>query len=789
MTDLPAEKPAPNVNEYGTRELENHFRSGKRLTRAEELQVLSSLEEKRVNYELMPQVKKLVYGQGLVSLNRAVELVLDPGVDLYTANRLKAVLQEAGLDYDVVEEATGGFAVRTRIVKDLVGIDAYRLTVGQDGIEVVGRDSDAVFYGLTTLGQILRQEGVPALRELTIEDHADIKNRGFIEGYYGNPWSHKDRMELMSFGGALKLTQYFFAPKDDPYHNAKWRELYPEEKLAEIRELARVGNENKVRYTYTLHPFMYKPIRFGAAYQDDLQVIKNKFSQLLQAGVREFGILADDARLPQDGAASYVRLMTDLTNWLREQQGTYKDLRTDMIFVPHEYWGKGNEPELRHLNEYLPSGVSMTVTGGRIAGEVASSFLNTFKDRISQGGKTFQPVQFWINWPAVDNSKQHLILGGGHQFLHPQVDPSLIKGIMINPMPHAEASKVALFDLASYTWKVWQSKEEALTLHEKAFPFIESGRFTDTPASQALSRLAKHMINQNRDNRVVSLDESVDLAPSLTSFLQDLKAGRNIQAAAQSLLQEFQQLQDAARVYAEQGHADMREQIQPWLAHTVDFMDALKLALKAAQDYQAGLETSDTVAAAQNRYQASKEHHFWYVDHEEFAEMGVQHLRPFLLEVLTFLQIKNLEKAHPDQEQHLFIANRKNFQGDPSLLEDGKVDQALTFKKPNFSLRGDYIGYLFNKTLDVHSLYLAMGSPHNLKDTFNRSILQYLDENYEWQNLDSTIHTAKDALISRQNLTLKAKGIRLLALDKKDNSWLAIREFLINQEGDRMIGG
>ena len=50
----------------------------------------------------------------------------------------------------------------------------------------------------------------------------------------------------MRYGGDLKLTQYFFAPKDDPYHNKKWRELYPEEKLAEIRELARVGNKTRL---------------------------------------------------------------------------------------------------------------------------------------------------------------------------------------------------------------------------------------------------------------------------------------------------------------------------------------------------------------------------------------------------------------------------------------------------------------------------------------------------------------------------------------------------------------
>ncbi len=92
----------------------------------------------------------------------------------------------------------------------------------------------------------------------------------------------------------LKLNQYFFAPKDDPYHNKKWRELYPEEKLAEIRELARVGNQSKTRYVWTIHPFMNNRIRFGneAHYQEDLATIKAKFTQLMKVGVREFGIPA-----------------------------------------------------------------------------------------------------------------------------------------------------------------------------------------------------------------------------------------------------------------------------------------------------------------------------------------------------------------------------------------------------------------------------------------------------------------------------------------------------------------
>ena len=48
-------------------------------------------------------------------------------------------------------------------------------------------------------------------------DYAEVQFRGFIEGYYGNPWSLEDRIDLMKFGGEIKMNQYVFAPKDDPY--------------------------------------------------------------------------------------------------------------------------------------------------------------------------------------------------------------------------------------------------------------------------------------------------------------------------------------------------------------------------------------------------------------------------------------------------------------------------------------------------------------------------------------------------------------------------------------------
>ena len=42
-----------------------------------------------------------------------------------------------------------------------------------------------------------------------MNDFADVKSRGFIEGYYGNPWSNEDRADLMTYGGVTNLMNMY----------------------------------------------------------------------------------------------------------------------------------------------------------------------------------------------------------------------------------------------------------------------------------------------------------------------------------------------------------------------------------------------------------------------------------------------------------------------------------------------------------------------------------------------------------------------------------------------------
>ena len=795
------EKPKVDQTGDGTVELANQFTASKPASEDSIAAASKSADYLKKEYKVFPTPQKVTYGEGVTALRKQVNLVMGDQLDIYTRNRLKSVLQDNQVSYTTGKAAIAG---ATNIYLGVHGqgsqaeqnlsnvsaglfdkIDAYVLSIKDNSISIVGKDTDAVFYSLTTLKHMLKESQVPVLRNVTVEDYAELKNRGFIEGYYGNPWSNADRAELMRYGGDLKLNQYFFAPKDDPYHNKKWRELYPEEKLAEIRELARVGNQSKTRYVWTIHPFMNNRIRFGneAHYQEDLATIKAKFTQLMKVGVREFGILADDAPSPVGGYNSYNRLMQDMTKWLTEMQGTYSGLRKEMIFVPGQYWGNGREDELKSLNENLPSSASMTLTGGKIWGEVSESFLSTLKNNLSAGGKTYRPVSLWINWPVTDNSKQHLILGGGEKFLHPNVDPSLLSGIMLNPMQQSEPSKIALFSGAQYSWKQWKSEEEAKKINDIAFNFVENGHFEDSKVSAAFRELGKHMINQNMDNRVVKLEESVDLAPKLTDFMTKLKAGQDVTAERAALRAEFAKIKEAAELYKASGDKKMVAQIHYWLDNAIDQMNALDAFLTGTEAMATNdaAKLWDSYYKGLKFYEQSQTHTFHYVDHMEKAELGVQHIRPFILSLKEVLASEVQKVLHPDQIISTFITNRTGLEGGLAEVTDGDLATHAIIKSPNSIKTGDYIGMKFNKPVAIQTLTFAMGTQANPRDTFSKAEVQYLDENDNWVTLKEPSYVGNESLLKFENLNIKAKAVRMIATADRENTWFAVQEIAVNR--------
>lgn len=766
-------------------------------------------------YEIYPRPQKVEYAQKNLKISPKVNIVYEAGVDVYTRARLEQILQKSEIQFSK-SEATAPSHTNILIgISQSGGVvdayfkqnvpheksffekyDAHIVSVKDDTIAVLGADPDSAFYGVTTLKHVFNQLSEGQIKEFRIDDFSNVKHRGFIEGYYGNPWSNEDRAELMKFGGDYKLNTYFFAPKDDVYHNSKWRELYPAKELAEIKKLAQVGNETKNKYVYALHTFMHQPVRFDtkANYQNDLNIIKAKFTQLLENDVRAFSILADDAGVPPQGPESYVTLLEDLTNWLIQQKKTYPDLVTDIPFCPNDYMGNGSSPQLRTVN-HAPDSVSIIMTGGRIWGEVSEDFTSNFKKNVASSGHEGRPPYLWINWPCSDNSKQHLIMGGNDTFLHPGVTPTGIRGIILNPMQQAEANKSALFAIADYGWNVWENKAQADQNWHDSFKYMDHGTAEETKASTALRTISRHMINQDMDGRVRALQESVELAPKLDNLKNKLNAGSVTKQDTAALIKEFEALRDAAAYYAENpGNPRTKGQIIYWLNCWEDTTTAAINYLKCLDAAADGDNNAiwDHYSTAQAAFAKSKTYEFKYVNHFEHAEVGVQHIVPFIKALGQHLSpivtgiIDPSQAGGKNSQQPLTVTAGHSTNiglrgGDLPTIIDGIERSNVSFAlNPYDGPKRDgipadaYVEVKLQQPQKIGAITFIQGEG----DKINQAALEYTTDGRTWKTL-TTFKDAKPTLqfdASQADVTAKSVRIRNLEATSK---WWAVHEFAI----------
>lgn len=739
-------------------------------------------------YELYPIPQQLTYGEGVSTLPESLSVYYGDGIDTYTQTRARDALGKAGISLTAASREEAALTVEiynpegetnpffgTVDADILAKTDSYLLVVKDNKIGVLGCTTDAAFYGLTTLQQIMQQVQNRQVRNLTVYDWADVASRGFIEGYYGNPWSTEDRAELMRWGGNYKLNSYFYAPKDDPKHNAKWRELYTDEELAsKIAPLAATGNESKCQFVFALHPFMHNPIT-SSNYEETIVILKAKFEQVMGAGVRQIAVLADDAG--NQGNDLYVRLMTDLVEWVSsdEMQQKYPGLKTTIPFCPVQYGGNGESWMSR-----MPKEVPIVMTGGRVWGEVTDSFTNAFYGNVRRG------PYMWINWPCTDNSKKHLIMGGYTTFLHPGVSPEKIQGIVLNPMQQSEPSKVAIFGNACYSWNIW-TQEEADQAWTDSFKYVDHNSYEDTAASRALREMSKHMINQNMDGRVTALQESVVLAPELTAFKEKMNAGTLTTGDIASMLAEFRKLQNAAEVYKAQGNTRIRDQITYWLETWTDITQAAEHLLEALRTYYIDQDPGavpDHYTQAQAALERANTHAFWYLDHNEYAEVGVQHIMPFLRTVRDHVAILAQTSVDPTKLIVTPVWSFGNsFSNGTKLASMYDGDLKTETVSSRVIKSGDYVGLTFSRPIDVNEAAFLTGRSGNMADTFAACKLEYTTDGKTWEVVpgkDNLNLTGNPELILKDLSLTGIRGLRLTAT--ADNAkWIGVREILINQ--------
>ena len=333
--------------------------------------------------------------------------------------------------------------VKKHGVKPVSG--AYTLEINLDGVTIYGYDERGAYYGLQTLRQILESpEGADEkLPYMKINDWPDLKYRGVVEGFYGEPWSHKVRLSLIDFYGRNKMNCYLYGPKDDTYHSSPdWRLPYPGPESENIRELVEACKKNRVDFIWAIHPG--KDIKWN---EEDYRNLVNKFEMMYYLGVRSFALFFDDI----SGEGTNPVKQTELINRLVKDFVKKRKDVTNLIFCPTDYsrlWANpGPDGSLSIFGRTLDPSVEIFWTGDFVCSDLTKDTMNWFNSRIQR------PGFYWWNYPVTDYAR-HILMQGPVYGLSGDMTSEDLSGLVSNPMEHGEASKLALYGVADYTWNV-----------------------------------------------------------------------------------------------------------------------------------------------------------------------------------------------------------------------------------------------------------------------------------------------------------------------------------------------
>ncbi|TWP51282.1 beta-N-acetylglucosaminidase [Lentzea tibetensis] len=341
------------------------------------------------------------------------------------------------------------FLVRFR-TDAAVPAEGYVVDVRDSGVSITSSDEAGAFHGAQTLLRLARPGAIPGVR---ITDHPSLPVRGIVEGFYGRPWTHAERLDQLRFAAAVKLNAYVYAPKDDPYHRARWADPYPSARLAELGQLADVAASVQIRFTYALAPGT------TICYSDPahLHALAAKIGLLHGAGVRSFALPLDDieyarwncpgdlAKYGPPGPAAAARAQTDLLNRVQRDVLAGLDGVAPLQTVPTEYSDVADSPYKKAFRENLDERVVLMWTGTAIVPAAI-----TADEAAAAGAVWGRKPLVWDNYPVNDYPD-----AAGRLLLGPYTGRAAgmgVTGVLSNPMNQACASRGALFGLADFAW-------------------------------------------------------------------------------------------------------------------------------------------------------------------------------------------------------------------------------------------------------------------------------------------------------------------------------------------------
>src|SRR5689334_24241753 len=282
-----------------------------------------------------------------------------------------------------------------------------------------------------------------------------FKRRGIVEGFFGPPWSMRQRGAMFAFGAARGMNTYLYAPKDDPYHREKWQLPYPRERWTEMARLIGLAKRRGIDFVYGFHPGN------GLHFVDErpVRTLIAKAARFYDAGVRAFAVLFDDIPSGLIDAKDRKHFRGSLARaegaWVSaivaQQPPSWRDV--EWWICPSYYsedsllervFGKFEREFLEKLAETLPRSVACMWTGPKVVSPTI-----TVADVRRIAARVRRPIILWDNYPVNDLSMSAEMHLGPLTGRDPRL-PEAVYGYLNNPLLQERLTFIPLATCFNY---------------------------------------------------------------------------------------------------------------------------------------------------------------------------------------------------------------------------------------------------------------------------------------------------------------------------------------------------
>ncbi|MGV8962414.1 MAG: beta-N-acetylglucosaminidase [Candidatus Saccharimonadaceae bacterium] len=501
-----------------------------------------SLFAQQANIHPTPQVVSKVTDS--IAKPQAVRLVGSNNADAMAVKLLQSLITEGADKKDfpifIGERSDKDIKKYSKLIPNKT--EGYYLSVEKDKIVVAGYDERGTYYGVQTLRQLLAQDKLPLI---TITDYPDITARGVVEGFYGTPWTFEDRVSQLKFYGENKLNTYIYGPKDDPYHSVpNWRIAYPAVEAKAIEQLVDVANENHVDFVWAIHPGL--DIKWTT---EDRDALVNKFESMYGLGVRAFAVFFDDI----SGEGVNADKQAELLNYVDNNFIKVKKDVLPLILCPTEYnksWSNIEGGYLPTLGKKLNPSIHVMWTGDRVISDIDTQGLEWINKHIER------KAYIWWNFPVSDYVRDHLLMGPAYGL--DTKASNLMSGFMTNPMEFAEASKVAIYSVADYSWNI--KSYDSMQSWENALHALMPNNY------EAFRTFSIHNADLGPNGHGYRRDESWEFKDIANKYLQQVRSGNVDLMLALTVQEEFMDMMMSSRkLLQSKDNAPLIAEMTPWL--------------------------------------------------------------------------------------------------------------------------------------------------------------------------------------------------------------------------------